>query len=337
MKTRFRDSCSHLDAAGLAMKYSSISSPAPTIVSSGGRFSGNAIGLGASGDANLRSVGLVIDSQQTWIARWARYSTLTNTAETIWRWQDAGSDQIDLRLTTLGKFTVTRNGTTLGTSTVGIAIATFHHIVFKVKIHSSIGTVDVVLDGVNILSLTGQNTQATGNATADRFLIQGASNGSQVCDISVADGTGAVAENLTIQTRIYCVVPNGDGATLNFTPSTGTSHYALVDEIPSTADTDYNSSTAAGNIDLLDYTNLSLSGSALGVQVTTIARVDDASSPTIAAVCKSGSAANSIGTAFGVTSSYACYRELYDLDPNTSAAFTVSAIDSAKFGYKQVA
>lgn len=334
---RFHDSFNHYATADLLVKYDRVSGNAPAITSSVGRWGGKALTCGSLGDGNLRNVGLTIDSQATWIVSFSRWVDATTTAEVLWRWLDSTTEQVDLRLTTGGALQVTRNGTVLGTTAAGLILASaFYNIVFKVLIHASAGTVDLWISGVSVLSLTGQNTKNSSNATADNFYVQGAANGPRYSDLVVMDGTGSVNNNYTggSEMRVDAYFPTTDASPNAFTTSTGTDHAALVKETSPDGDTSYVLSATSGDEELWNYADSALTGVVLGVGVCTDARKDDAGTISIKATVKSGSAAEVPGAAKALTSSYHVYREVYETDPNTSAAWTFAGVNAAKFGVK---
>ena len=127
--------------------------------------------------------------------------------------------------------------------------------------------------------------------------------------------------------------PTGDGAKKELTPSSGTNHYALVDEsVADDADEVYYYSTSmSSKTDTFTYADCGL-GSATINSVTIYAR------------CKRGSSAGAAYTAikigetyyndtFGtLTTSFANYSKAYTTSPATGSAWTVSEIDSAEFG-----
>lgn len=128
-----------------------------------------------------------------------------------------------------------------------------------------------------------------------------------------------------------------DGATTNFTPSTGTNHAALVDESPPNDDTDYNQSSNVGDLDLYEITDMAHTpASIFGVQINLNAKKDDAGTRSIAGVVRSGGT-NYEGGAQALSTSYAYYLDVRETDPDTSAPWTKTGVDNAQFGIKVTA
>jgi hypothetical protein len=102
-------------------------------------------------------------------------------------------------------------------------------------------------------------------------------------------------------------------------------------------DTTYNESNVATDVDLFT-TDGTIAGSAIiyGVQVSGVYKKDDAGTRTVCNVLKS-SATQSDGATNSLTASYKTYNDVYAVDPNTSASWTVANCNSAKIGYKVVA
>jgi hypothetical protein len=74
-------------------------------------------------------------------------------------------------------------------------------------------------------------------------------------DIVIHDTNGDVNNSWPDGAKVYYMVPTGDGATKDWTPSTGTSHYALVDEVPPSA-TDNLQATGNDKVDILTFPDL---------------------------------------------------------------------------------
>ena len=134
---------------------------------------------------------------------------------------DGASNQCGILLNTAGTIAV-RNGsfstgTVLGTSTATITANSTHYLEFDISFGNS-ANYQLWLDGVSILSGTGDTT-TTANNTASGFslITSGASSALVVDDLYVFDTTGS-ANNAVLLTspRIETQFPAGDG-TVQFT------------------------------------------------------------------------------------------------------------------------
>ncbi|PYJ07927.1 MAG: hypothetical protein DMF06_14315 [Verrucomicrobia bacterium] len=211
----------------------------------------------------------------------------------------------------------------------------------KVTIHNTTGAVTIKLNGATILTLTGQNTRASANNSANQFILNNGSVGNGIAcffdDLYLSDSSGSAPQNDFLgDCRIDCQFPNADGSNSTWTPSTGTTHYTLVDEAtPNT--TDYVESNVIGNKDTWAFQDLSsITGTIYGVQINTAALKDDAGGRSIINTVKSG-ATNADGATQAMGTSQQYFMDVLPVDPATSAAWTESNFNAAEFGVKVAA
>lgn len=142
-------------------------------------------------------------------------------------------------------------GTVLGRSDPCIAAGGYHHFEVKAKIDNSVGYVEVRINEVTVLNITGVDTQNTANATAAQFSILQSGNAGQsgpgyttydVDDIYTWDDDDSDAENTVVDwigdKGCYYLKPNADTAESDWILSTGATSYSLLDEVPPSG-TDY--------------------------------------------------------------------------------------------------
>ena len=232
-------------------------------------------------------------------------------------------------------------GTLLGTTTAGtVQFGVHNHFKIKVLHHASAGTVDIELNGVSILALTGKNTAYSGNAYSTNIRI-GYTN-SMVGDIRkaapptgyfshllIADAIGIIAG----QPRIGALFPNGVGATSAWTPSAG-SNYANVDETTPNDDTDYNESSTVGHVDTYTMQDTPALLTISGLAVTVRIKRTDANSYFVAAVLRIGGVDYVHPTPQGVPGDYAYLQWIWTVSPATSVAFTASEVNGLEAGIK---
>lgn len=253
----------------------------------------------------------------------------------IFSLRDAGQTQIIIVLNTDGTLSISRGGiTTLGTTTYTLTTNTEYYIEFKATIHDTTGSFELRIDGVNQLSATNQDTKNTANAHANQLLL-GATNNPNVMgsiytydDLYVLDTTGSAPTNDFLgDCRVDAVLANADGNYTQWTPSTGTDHYALVDDItPNT--TDYNSSSTVGQKDSYAMTNPTLNSSTIyGVRAKVAAHKDDAGTKSIKVGVRSGTS-DSLSSGQSLATSQLYYSNIHTTDPNTGAAWTQSGLDN---------
>ena len=130
--------------------------------------------------------------------------------------------------------------------------------------------------------------------------------------------------------------PTADTAEADWTPSAGADHYAVVDEATINGDTDYVSAATPGALDLYEMSNLSFTPDTVhAVQVTMVARKDDAEARQVRTKLKSGTT-TADGTTQAMATSYLPYGDLYETDPDTAMAWTPGGVNAMQVGIEVV-
>jgi hypothetical protein len=229
-----------------------------------------------------------------------------------------------------------RVGTTTGTvigATTGAAIGTdWVYVEVKVYFHDTVGTVDVYVDGVSRLSVSGADT-LSGTSIPDRLRLYSNST-IYLDDLYVLDGSGTRNNDILGPQKVVAVFPTSDVLS-EFTPSTGSDHYALVDEVAvgGTEEADWVEASSAGICDTFGYGDVSDLGPIAGVQLSTIARNEGGSALDMISRVVSGST-TSDDAGVECTSSRVDYLRVLEVDPDTTSPWSVSGINSAVFGVK---
>jgi len=251
---------------------------------------------------------------------------------------DFGQQGMNVRLTSAGELAVYRDTTVLATTSgLGLTTATWYYIEFKVLCDGSAGSYELRVDGTSKLSASGINTKAGSHTYHNIFQMVGSQSG--VCrfdDLYILDGSGSANNDFLGKRRAVGRFPSGDvGGYQDFTCSSGSNHYALVDENPVNDDTDYVEDGTIGHKDLWDYPSLSGTGSTInGIQINSMARETDATSMTLNTLIKSGATEDAgTGEVVGSTT-YKVMKRISETDPNTGVAWTVSGVNAAQFGVK---
>ena len=341
MAGRLLDSFDAYLTADILLRWSSILGSGIAISSGNGR----------NGTSSLRETqqaqGVVrtLDAQATWVMGFGyRTTSLTSGGGyvVLAALLDAGSVQCDLRLMTDGTLQVTRNGTQLGRTTNAILTSSFYYIEWKILINGSTGTVDIRVNGSSWLSLTGQNTQATANATANQIQLGGGGNSTNAFtadfdDLYICDGTGAANNTFLGDCRVQATLPNGAGHSTQFTATGAASNWQCVDQSAEDGDTTYVSSATAGQIDCYTFGSVTpTSGTVPFIQTMIVARKDDAGTRTIADVISNGTT-NSIGTNVNIGTTYAQYLTIHETDPIAAGAWTITNVNGRQYGIDEVA
>jgi hypothetical protein len=257
----------------------------------------------------------------------------------IFAFRDGSTEQVCLLVdTSKTSIYLTAGGTTRWTQS--IKHGDWHYIEIKTTIHNSTGSLYLKWDGEAVLSLTGIDTQVSGTAQITNFLLGGTGGSYRTpnCafdDLYVCDTSGSNNNDFLGDVRVQSIFPTGAGNTTQWTPSAG-NNYACVDDTTPNADTDYVSETTTGEKDTYAFGNVTpTSGTVKGVQVLIHNRKDDAGSRTIAPVYRPVST-DYDGTAVAVLDGYTYIREITEVSPATSAAWTIAEINGAEFGVKLV-
>lgn len=228
------------------------------------------------------------------------------------------------------------HGTLLARSGQAVRAKSFTHIETHVGVDSVAGFVEVRVDGVTVINITGVNTDPVGSGEYSQCSI-GTSPGSTStigCNVWIDDlftwnGDGTQNNDFVGDQKVYYLVPNGDTAQADWTPSSGSVSYAMVDEIPPD-DADYLSlATPTGDTDL--------SITDVPAEVVAVAAVmpimrclkDDAGTCGIAPSILQASTYASGGTQ-AVTTAAQYFGQVFEVDPVSLAPFTPADVNSLK-------
>ncbi len=219
--------------------------------------------------------------------------------------------------------------TVLGTTSEALPMGTWTYIELKVYIANSIGTVDIHFNGVSVMSLTGVDTMPSTRATTSEVQLH--------CvryyawdNIYMCNDDGGPPSMLG-PIAIEQLDPTGDD-THNWTPSTGSTGYEVVDN-PEIEDTTYVSSSTISTVELWSYSNLSeIDGGIIGVQQHTRAGTDAVGARELDILCESSTTTDSTPLGLGTDTGFDVLEVIYEEDPHTSSAWTVSNLNAANFG-----
>lgn len=227
-------------------------------------------------------------------------------------------------------------GTLLGSSASGkVQTGVWHYIELKATLHDTTGTVDVQVDGTNVISLTSQDTKNGGTKSVfDSFKIHGESGQHYFDDIYLCNGAGTKNNDFLGDTKVYALAPSGNGnySQLVGSDSDSTDNYLLVDEAPTPSGTDYVGSATVGNKDTYTYADLTpTSGTIHGVYLHNYAQKTDTGAKSMRRVVRSGGT-DSAGSDLTLPTSWAWFGELMEQNPVGPADWTVASVNAAEFG-----
>ena len=244
----------------------------------------------------------------------------------------AVTPHLNLRFTasnTIGLYT----GNTLLTSYVHTAAFPNNWYYFEMNgtIADAGGTCTVRIDGVQVISFTGDTKNAGTSTNIDGIKLQGSnSGGNYFDDVYVLNNSGGAPYNTFLgDVRINTLVPTAAGSDTGFSPSTG-ANYAAVDELPYSA-TDYVSATSSGTRDLYTLGDLTGNYNVLAVQNNLIAKKTDAGGTAIKSAIKSGGTIY-YGSNVTLSANDQVISDLRTADPATSTTWTQSGVNALEAG-----
>jgi hypothetical protein len=260
---------------------------------------------------------------------------------------DNATNQINIYLRSDRRLEIRQGGQAgsviAGPGTALISDTVWKHIAVWAKIADSGGRVVVKIDGVVDLDTGagGVDTKASANAYATKLIFGGTSEDNsnsardfQCDDLWIATAAGTSAGDGYGDLNFEALVPNGAGASAQFTPSTG-ANWQNLDDIPQDGDGTYNYSNTIGHKDTVAMTNLvATTGNIPFLMIETFDRKEDAGSAAMRHVLRM-SATESESADFAPTQSaaYAHHGSCYDTKPG-GGAITIADVNAMENGYK---
>lgn len=234
----------------------------------------------------------------------------------------------------------TPSGTLLGTSSLQWSADAWHTLDLRWQITSTtVGIVEVWVDGTRWLNLTAVDNTNTANANMQTVRIGAISaafgTGLYMAadDLAINDTSGSLNNAMIGDGRVVLLKPNGAGSNTSQTrggTDTG-ANWSQTSELPPSL-TQYVLSATAGTRDTYALEDVPAgSWTVNACEVLAYAQNSDSGTGSLGLTVKSGSTTNE-GTAQNLTTSGAYYRQLYETDPATSAAWTVAAVSALEAG-----
>jgi hypothetical protein len=348
MAMDFIDSCAHSGSGGsqipISRKWTSYASANYSTVQA--RTSGTSIALqGGIGKT------LAYKAQ-----RWFGLAAYIDNGEAIPFFMQFGSGGAVLVYTTLEVDSTMSikvgpsNATIWNSAPLVITADMFHYYEFHVTLSGAspiVVTCDLHVDGqVWVTGATGNTGyNATNliiqNTLMNQITVGGPSGSGQtiyLCDIYCfnSDTTDINGNPVPFtpgflgDVDIDALIPIADHTT-NWTPSAGTSHFALVDEIPPDDDTTYISSDTTGQVDDFEFQQITgFTGTILGAQLLIYAKKDAEGTRTINGLVGGVPQVNNYGTDQYLYDYYDYF--IFPLDSDNGTAWTPSIYNAEHFG-----
>ncbi|MHC4238560.1 MAG: hypothetical protein ACYSUC_02210 [Planctomycetota bacterium] len=318
-------------------------SASPSVLTTGGRRSSAGIELGQNDE-----VSCVFDPgvSNIFVGFAFKVPSLTFLNELLWL-REGDTTHINFETDTGGVLRCERNGTFLGASPAGTIFEnTWHYLECHVIVADGTGgSVEVRIDGATVINLSSIDTRNGGNGVIDTVLFDFATGGVQatIDDFYILDTTGTAPQNTFLgDVHVNAVLPDGDGFSSAFDttfPSSPTTHYTKVDESPHTGDTDYNETPTVNDVDLFDYAALpTITGGStvISVKAAAASKKPDGSLAQMRLVTRPTSTTFNGAKTNTLQSDYKYKFEIWDDDPQASAAWTDSTINAAEFGVESL-
>jgi hypothetical protein len=336
MALLFIDGFDHYATADILKKYTA-SNSTPSINLTAGRRSGGCLQIGSATTSLTKSI-----TSSTQIIVGAAINRTTDSSAsgiTVISLLNGSTAVATLQYVS-GTFRIINSGATLGTSSVvnSTGVGNWNYVEWKMQIADSIpeNSCIVKVNGIEVLNLpTATDTRYLTNPTTIDGIRFGSASTSMymyIDDFYICNTATAVMSDFLGDVRIDTLFPNVDGTYNDGVPSTGTDSWSILDNVPASTSS-YVSLTNTDEKETVQFTNLqALSTQTIyGVQLNVNAVKSDAGAKIIAPVALSNATLQE-ATSSSLATSYSYSSGTFLNDPNTGAAWTESAINSAEFG-----
>lgn len=304
----------------------------------GGRFGSGAMEIG---HFNQTAVAVIPSNSEFWLG-YAINMEETPVAPNVLVVSQINSPlgvECMLSYSAAGLWTVQRGngGTTLGTGTKLAAVTTWHWLEIHFVLSGTVGVFELWVDGVQVINITGANTAGASGSVINNYTFGGANNAIRhfIDDFYMLDTAGSVNNTRLGDGRIETLAPITDAGPNDGTLTSGSSHFAMVDEDQNDGLTTTTTLTnTSGQEELFGMTGLG--GTVTTVHAVKVSAVVEKSN---AGACSLQTVVNSVGsvatgTSTPLTTSFEVVGDIYELDPHTSAAWTLVSISFMECGCK---
>jgi hypothetical protein len=245
--------------------------------------------------------------------------------------------QLGIKINADGSITVLRMSAantaaaTLGSTAIGVLLAnTFQYLEAEIVISATVGVVNLYVDSVQVLALTGQNTANVAGG-CDRFEYHTNATGGTIN--YVYDDTYVVDTNVKLgERRIEMLVPTSDVAT-GWVRNIGSTNFSAVDDGAAVnSDTDYVQGSVVGDVDTYGFSDLSVTPNTIdAVRVIAYAEKTDVGTRSINLQVKSGATTDN-GANLPLLTTYSHFTRHLTKDPNGTIAWTAAAVNALTGG-----
>lgn len=307
--------------------------PSAITTTTGRRFGKAALGL------TLVTKPLIASPGPEWVVGFGwKLGGNPDTATDFVKFFNGGLDQLGVHISSTRFLEVRRGTTLLATGTTQLPVADWSYVEFKALLHTSAGSYELRLNGVLELSASGIDSSESNLNDADVVKFASSSNHA-FDDIYILDTAGGIYSDFLGPRVVEGLLPSFDGDTTEWDPSSGSDHFALVDDPATALDTaDYNESLTVGDDDLYAFQSLSrISGDINAVSVNCVVALEAAGIRTFRVKYRGADNVEGNGPTLSVESPvHENFLGIMELDPRTSSRWSPVSINTGQFGVEVV-
>ena len=226
--------------------------------------------------------------------------------------------------------------TSLGSVVYPISLGIYHWIEIHYVISTTVGIMELWIDGIQVLAISGANTTQNGLTSFTSVVLgdSGATARGYYDDWYILDTTGTYNNTRLGDSRVETLRPQSDFGPNNGVPSTAGPHYKMINELQWNSSNTITLGSTSGNAEVFGMTSLTAAPTNIhAVRVLATAEKTDAGAlSTNAIVVSSNVTAN--GNSIPLTTSYSHIYNVFETDPNTGVPWTTSAINNIDCGVK---
>lgn len=220
--------------------------------------------------------------------------------------------------------------TLISATSAGITAGLLHRLELRLKQADAGGSVTVLLDGVSVGTFGGDTFT---NAGEDLMILAANGTAIDIEHLGVFTSASAETPKSVGQTDCTTLRPNGDSTPSEWTPSTGSTSWEILDRVTPDTASNINSDTDAQQ-DYCDIENLPAAVTTVhGVGHSLYLDKDAAGAIVVKSALKSGASEDIDGTGFAaVQNNPLIFVRYVEVDPDSGIAFTTADINGLKIG-----
>ena len=247
-------------------------------------------------------------------------------------WRNGSNTEVaSLTITTTGAIEFDDGTNTITTTGPVVTANAWWHIEYKYD-RSGIGSIEVRVEGIEVM-----NDADLGYSSASdiaQVALQGggsnfSSTGVYFKDYVIWDTTGSYNNDFLGSVLVTNLTPTADVA-LNWSPSSGSTGYEILDNIPPVDSTYLQAGDPAPSPYVCELSDLPVDVTSVKALMTFVraAKSDGGDGSLQVSVISNGDTANGADRPITVAQTY--WRDVFDTDPDTAAPWTPSAVDAAQ-------